>query len=184
MYKVRTLDAETFRCECHRLEREVCKDFSPDLVVGIANGGVHVAAEMFDGVSHEQVKSQRPGTRKKEQKEWLFGILRRMPHFVSDVLRVVEAWRVSRSKPSAKLRSVTVPDEVSNYQRILVVDDACDTGHTLRDVMSAVRSKAPDAELQSAVITVTCYKPVIMPDYFLYHNQTLIRFPWSKDAKR
>ena len=32
-----------------------------------------------------------------------------------------------------------------------------------------------------AVVTVTSVKPLIMPDYFLYNNRTLVRFPWSID---
>ena len=67
---------------------------------------------------------------------------------------------------------------------ILIVDDACDSGSTLRAVMDAVRKISPErVVIKTAVITTTTYRPVVSPDFSLYRNRTLIRFPWSKDMK-
>lgn len=66
--------------------------------------------------------------------------------------------------------------------RILVVDDAVDSGATLRTVIATIRSTWPDAEIRSAVLTVTRSRPLILPDYTLYPRGTLLRFPWSLDA--
>lgn len=71
---------------------------------------------------------------------------------------------------------------MQDAQNILIVDDAVDSGATLLAVVEAVRIDMPGAEVRSAVITQTTPSPVITPDYTLYNNRTLIRFPWSMDA--
>ena len=67
---------------------------------------------------------------------------------------------------------------------VLVVDDAVDSGNTLLSVVKGIRIAAPDAEVHNAVMTQTFPKPVIEPDVALWNDGTLIRFPWSKDAKQ
>jgi hypoxanthine phosphoribosyltransferase len=65
---------------------------------------------------------------------------------------------------------------------VLVVDDAVDSGATLIAVLDAVYKAAGSSKVRSAAITVTTENPMVMPDYYLYHDETLIRFPWSIDA--
>jgi hypoxanthine phosphoribosyltransferase len=66
--------------------------------------------------------------------------------------------------------------------RILVTDDAIDSGATLATVLRLVRAVCPSGtEVRSAVITQTMEQPITTPDYVLFHD-TLCRFPWSFDA--
>ncbi len=68
-------------------------------------------------------------------------------------------------------------------RKILVVDDAVDSGYTLSHVLEAVKAVLPaGAEVRSAVITVTTDDPLVMPDFYLYNDKTLVRFPWAMDA--
>ena len=68
--------------------------------------------------------------------------------------------------------------------RLLVVDDAVDSGVTLATVIDLLRNTCPDrTEIRSAVITVTLEEPRAEPDYALYRG-VLCRFPWSFDAAR
>ena len=66
--------------------------------------------------------------------------------------------------------------------RVLVVDDAVDSGVTLDTVFRSLRETAPpDTEVRAAVVTVTLDRPLIEPDFTLYRG-VLCRFPWSFDA--
>lgn len=69
-------------------------------------------------------------------------------------------------------------------QRLLVVDDAVDSGVTLATVLNVLRALCPaGTEIRSAVVTVTLDGPLIQPDFAL-HRGILCRFPWSFDAAR
>ena len=69
-------------------------------------------------------------------------------------------------------------------QRILVADDAVDSGVTLGTVLRHLRAVCPSGtEIRTAAITQTLEKPMARPDYALFHG-TLCRFPWSFDAVR
>ena len=64
-----------------------------------------------------------------------------------------------------------------------MVDDAVDSGYTLSHVLEAFKAVLPaGAEVRSAVITVTTDDPLVMPDFYLYNDKTLVRFPWAMDA--
>jgi hypoxanthine phosphoribosyltransferase len=74
------------------------------------------------------------------------------------------------------------PLHASRAQRVLVVDDAVDSGVTLATVLRLLRETSPaDTELRSAVVTVTLAQPLAEPDFVLYRG-VLCRFPWSFDA--
>jgi hypoxanthine phosphoribosyltransferase len=73
---------------------------------------------------------------------------------------------------------------LSRGARVLVVDDAVDSGVTLATVLQTLQSVCPpEVEVRTAVITVTIEDPVVAPDYALYRG-VLCRFPWSFDAQR
>jgi hypoxanthine phosphoribosyltransferase len=66
--------------------------------------------------------------------------------------------------------------------RVLVTDDAVDSGATLATVLRHIHAVCPPGvEVRSAVITQTLEQPMIKPNYALFHN-VLCRFPWSFDA--
>lgn len=89
---------------------------------------------------------------------------------------------------SRRLPQVDIDKECINAIKaskyILVVDDAVDSGNTLMAVKETIESLDSDVEIRTAAITVTTSAPAIIPDYYIYHNRTLIRFPWSKDAAK
>lgn len=68
--------------------------------------------------------------------------------------------------------------------KVLIVDDAIDTGATLKLVKDKILEKYPKTIVRIAVITVTSNRPLIDADYCIYHNRTLVRFPWSNDVKK
>lgn len=168
--RVITLNPQQFADACHRLEA-LARAFHPDLILAIATGGTYVAREMFKDTPHTEVVCQRSTTRGKKQ--WLFAIIRKLPIFMRDWLRIAEA------KFLTKRATSTVPlisDDISWAKKILVVDDAVDSGNTMAAVCDLLNGK----EFATAAITVTTDTPKVQPDFTLYH--TLIRFPWSKDV--
>lgn len=183
--RVVTLNERDFFTACRTLEETVAKDYIPDLIIGIATGGEFVASCMFADAPHRSISRHRPSTADKERASIIFRILRRSPRFISDFLRIAEARILALRKPSPASEPV-VPDEktaaaISSARRILVVDDATDSGATLKAVTDAILAVPGEREVRTAVITVTTSSPLVMPDYTLFHDSTLIRFPWSKD---
>ncbi len=82
---------------------------------------------------------------------------------------------------TAKLR---LPEISSGVSRVVVIDDAVDSGATLHKVMTELQAVYPTVTFKSAVLTVTSPAPIYRPDYTLFDNQTLIRTPWSIDMKK
>ncbi len=185
MMKVLTLNDITFKEHCARLQ-EAAREYAPDLIVSIANGGTYVAACMFDDVKHVDILCRRRSTSSKERRRRLFKVVRSLPTFMKNWLRIIEASWLKRQRPAnpqeIKLDQQTV-GALTSARRILVVDDAVDSGQTLLTVLTAIKNLGVSATIKSAVFTITTKSPATMPDIYLYNNSTLIRFPWSKDVK-
>lgn len=178
--KVITLDESSFKTTCTKLEESVRQsDFEPDCVLSIANGGVYVGNEIFQELPHLSTKLQRASTERKSRFRYVF---KHLPRCVLDYMRIFESWIRQISPPDREQRhtDVSIPD-LRAYSRILIVDDAVDSGATLHRIVNSIRLSYPSAELHCAVITVTTRQPMITPDYFIYKS-ILIRFPWSMDA--
>ena len=69
-------------------------------------------------------------------------------------------------------------------KKILIIDDAIDSGDTLSAIVETLKKTNPKAKVATAVLTETTKNPAIRADYTLYRNQTLIRFPWSNDYRK
>lgn len=105
-------------------------------------------------------------------------MMRLLPAGVKDRLRIAEARRL-RKHPGAAPQ-VTLPP-LPDKGSLLVVDDAVDSGRTLRAVLESIAREHPDLRVKSAVVTVTTPRPEAMPDYCMFNDGTLVRFPWSAD---
>lgn len=184
--RVLTLHKEDFKAACQQLKATVARrGFHYDLLVGIATGGAIVARE-FDFEPMCVVEQQRPGSRGKQK--W-GKMLRYLPAFVCEWLRKVEARMLMKRDarrrleplPSVALSPETQEMLAAEPERVLIVDDAVDSGVTLAAVKREIEKALPKAEVRTAVITVTRPAPLVEPDYALYRDETLVRFPWSAD---
>lgn len=169
--------------------------FGADAVVGIATGGEVVARAMQPflpvGTTMAYVRLQRASTGVKSGVR-LDVLLRPAPRRLLDLLRWLEveyrefSFRF-RKAPAEPARPVVDPQAiealapVSQARRILIVDDAVDSGRTLQLAMLAVRAVAPQAEVRTAVLTSCWRRPPVTPDFYLF-QRTLLRMPWSFDA--
>ena len=183
-YRIITFGQECLQASCRRLQREVeGAGFAPDLVVTIAKGGDMVGANMFPEVRHVSVGCHRPSAGLKAR--WLRVMFWIMPRWVCDSLRIMESrWRSRRTDriPEHMRLDQRLADAIGAASRVLVVDDAVDSGATLATVIEAVRGVGGMREIKSAVLTVTMHDPLARPDFTLYDENVLIRFPWSLDS--
>ena len=183
MKKVVTLNNEGFISACKCLEAEILSSgFLPDVVVGIESGGRYVADEIFLEQTHCYIAKHRPGS--KSKKNILSGIIGRLPVPVADMLRIIESYMLSiRKLKNTHAFETDIPSNIRDSSKILVVDDAIDTGNTMLSVVMSLKNTNPSAEIRTAVIVRTLTSSRHKPDYCLYNN-ILIRFPWSIDAVR
>ncbi len=164
------------------------RPFSPEIVVGILTGGGEVGrrvAAYLHAPAYFEVSLQRPSTHRKHR---LGPLLRSLPGWVADRLRIYEARKLSRVAGAP--REAVLPEDLTLALRsmsgsgVLIVDDAVDSGATLSAVIRAVKSVVPRAEIRSAALTVTTPHPSVEPEYALWRNEVLLRFPWSLDYKK
>ncbi len=193
--RVLTYTQEEFDLECRRLREAVRSAFgSWDVVIGIASGGVPVARNLLpdNGLQPLTVTLRRPATKMVKQpllKRWLAAL----PRPVLDRLRIMESrlYALRDRRDTAPPAPVALNEELrgsllaleekkGSPLRILIADDAADSGTTIRRVRRALRELLPRADIATAVMTVTRQAADDAADYSLYRDGTLIRFPWSK----
>lgn len=194
--RVETLNNKGLQDAAISLNNLIFKDFIPDIIIGIRSGGYVVAEIMAKEAPHKPIllaiSRRRTSTQTKSKIKGLKNILGLLPYAVTDRLRIWEHKKLNRKPASEAKPFVPDADELSALKaalqtqknnKILIIDDAVDSGATMKAVLDLVQSVADSACLiRSAAITLTTEHPLIQPDYKLYKN-VLIRFPWSFDFK-
>lgn len=193
--KVVTLDGADLERDSELLARLVVRDYMPQAVLGIATGGALVARHMSFGPDTQQLECamRRVGTT--AHARWGIGasVLSRTPYCISDTLRRIEDGVLERrgSEPRSPteelIRGVHAAGAAMlerGLKRLLVVDDAVDSGATLHCVLSVIASlkdlSGVDVQTASIAVTRTLGSALATPDYSVYRD-TLCRFPWSAD---
>jgi hypoxanthine phosphoribosyltransferase len=175
--------------------RCVQQDYPPALLVGVRTGGLVVAHSMARSITAAipvlPLTCRRPGTSLKSRIPGLKAILAKLPEPLLNVMRQAEHRLASGRRRDAPPPAVDRMEaeaigawlaERPRATRVLVADDAVDSGVTLAAVLQALRAVCPPTvELRTASITVTMEDPVVEPNYALYRG-VLCRFPWSFDA--
>ena len=196
--QVITLNSEELEEHAARLARKVEEGSATfyDAIVAVRRGGSYVCdafcrhfPEDRYGGRHD-VKLQRPSTRRKEGR--IGKNLRRLPYPVLDAMRKMESEMLAlrrRIKGPEATPEVEMPEglaatlTLNARPKILLIDDAIDSGDTLRAITETLKKTNPDTETEIAVITETMKRPCIRANHTLYRNRTLIRFPWASDYK-
>ena len=80
-----------------------------------------------------------------------------------------------------------VVKNVEQRDRLLIVDDVFDTGHTIDRVIETLREKARRNAPREIRVAVPYYKPARnrtarVPDYFLHETEEWIKFPHSLEG--
>lgn len=187
--KVITMPPDALAEGCLELRRrfEACYG-EPALTIGIARGGLHVARLFISGEPLAELLSRRSLTAAKKSRA--AGFLARLPRPATDALRIAESifYGLTRRLKKDRQTPFALPDNVREALSrlpagvtVAVVDDAADSGDTLRRIRNAVSLCRPDVEVRTAVITVTRPEADDAADVALWRDRTLVRFPWSAD---
>lgn len=159
--------------------------YRPEVIIGIHTGGYETARLMMphmDGAMLTGYSVSRASSRQRKRGV-VQRILRHLPMWMLDHLRIIESkLRQLNSNPVRVAATTTDSPIPAATQRILVVDDAIDSGASMIHAIKMLQEQCPRAEVRTAVLTVTTPSPMVSPDYVIYNNQTLLRFPWSMDA--
>lgn len=199
---VRTLVAEEFQTACTRLSELVCADLPAggyDVIAGVRRGGSIVCDAMLRDMPaaaytlRADVKLQRPSTKRKGA---VFSkILATLPRPVLDWLRIIESLMLDARHRLRDMRGrkpatpVDIPAQLAAAladaaaPRVLIIDDAIDSGETLFSIITALKQLNARAEIRVAVLTVTTCNPRVDADYALHRDRTLLRLPWAADAR-
>jgi hypoxanthine phosphoribosyltransferase len=197
-YRVETLDSRALGKAAQTLCTQVAHTFRPHIVIGIRSGGYQLALRMqqnFEaGIRLLDVTCRRPSTAKKNKFRWLWTVMKYMPLWIRDPLRIAEhrarlfknglMRQGQRTIPANEIAAIEEALRDYAQPRVLIVDDAIDTGATLQAVAGQIASIAPmHAMIRTAALTVTSAAPLIEPDYVIYRH-VLCRFPWSRDFRQ
>ncbi len=194
--KVINLLGHDFDRACNSLAQKVSEQYMPDLIIGVLTGGGYIARKVHDALPGQlnrryiEVKIQRMTTKKKDSGLVSF-LLKYSPTFLLNKLRILESIvleRYARKHNPKREGNINLEQDIDTYLRespkkILIVDDAIDSGATIELIHKYLSVNYPLSEVKIAVITVTTLNPLIDADFYLYHNRILVRFPWSKDVK-
>ncbi|HEV8073875.1 MAG TPA: phosphoribosyltransferase [Opitutaceae bacterium] len=148
--------------------------FQPDLIVYVETGARLLAWELCRelGVKAVAVEAARPGRGLKQVFAPMASVL---PRWASQGLRwAEERLGVHRLTP----RQVVLPPGAAWRDRsVLLVDDAADTGRTIKAVRAALQDAA---QVRTAVLGATTPAALAVVDFFLFdYNRCL---PWSSDS--
>jgi hypoxanthine phosphoribosyltransferase len=175
---------------------QVAANYTPTLIIGIRTGGLLVAEAMARAAAAPlpvlPLTCRRATTGMKSHVPLLRSALSALPRPAIDMMRRLEHRWLIAPRRQRTVRQQIDRGEVGavndwlvarqSSERILVADDAIDSGATLATVLQQLRAIClAGTEIRSAVITQTLDEPVIKPDYVLFQG-VLCRFPWSFDA--
>ncbi|MBY6225135.1 hypothetical protein [Ferrimonas balearica] len=171
---------------------ESISEFPNILVLGIANGGLPLAEMIFECykgrskfVKLASVRCSRPSTKKKNSgplSKLFSTIIKLSPVYLLNLMRITEHYILSRTRDKNREYIEIGKIDYSDFDLILIVDDAVDSGYSLKFVADSVEEKAPRAKIYKSVFVTTQDNPIYKAD-FSYLSGVLVRFPWSADAK-
>ena len=192
-----TLDDEKFERVCVSLANKIKEYGEPLALVGVRNGGAVVARHVFDhlakenkGLRYFEAGASRKSTTAKSS-AGIKNVLSRLPSMLSDWLRLMEYYLVSLRMRlfQAVDRAIKLDSDLLDYittldsGRLFIIDDAIDSGATVKNLLDEPDVINPALEYKVAVIVVTQKKPLIHPDVSVFDN-ILLRYPWSNDYKK
>ncbi|MDR8393488.1 phosphoribosyltransferase domain-containing protein [Aliifodinibius sp. S!AR15-10] len=164
------------------------ENWMPNKVIGIKNAGDIIGRKLFKSfkqkdlnkeIKYESIDFRRSTTSFKEN--FLRNGLSKLPTFMLTPLRLIEN-KFYLVKDKIFNSSMELPEKKGAGIKILLVDDAVDTGNTLIRSIFFLNEKYENPDIKIFCITVTSNSPKIKPDYNLF-NENII-FPWSIDFKK
>ena len=162
--------------DCREWAREIKQTYIPELIVFVANSGFICGKTMADelGGPLDYVKAVRSGNSAKNR---LSQIKKFIPQgLVEIILSSPLKFYIHSIK---KDRHVELSRKLDEYcdggiTRVLLVDDAADTGWTLKQVVDKLKERFPEIEIRTASYTVSDYsRKIFSVDYYRYRNMLI-----------
>ncbi|MDM1297855.1 hypothetical protein HXZ94_05005 [Empedobacter falsenii] len=191
--KVVNFDQEVFESFLDEKLKDFLVENTSVLVIGIKEGGIPIAGlvkSILEKKTSTQldfitIKCQRPSTKSKKKnsivKYLLKNLFKILPQFFLNQVRIYEHKFLMNNKNQDREVHFPQNSDFNKYDKILVVDDAVDSGYTLKNVVEKLEKNNSSAKIYSLAVVVTDKNAVKIPDYYLY-SDVLIRFPWSLDG--
>lgn len=154
--------------------------FRPDCVAYLETGARLLAVEACQilGVGAVPLRIQRRGG---ESKGRLARVLGGLPTWLKDLLRQLEARLLWRRMQDDRLIGEAPKVDLTGC-RVLILDDAVDTGTSVRLAREwAVAQGAKAEQVRVAALTVTTVLADSSVDFVLFRQ--MCRFPWSSDSR-
>lgn len=178
----------------HQIENIIKNNINKKIIlVGIESGGVPLAKSAFryleergHQVSIGSLKCQRPSSKIKKgnylKEKMTSTFLMFLPKSLKNTLRIIEH-RILSKRPEVNrvITNENIPVDMNDDNFIILIDDAVDSGYSLKHVFNFILSKY-NVIPKTCVVTSTQVNPVIKADISILNN-VLVRFPWSLDAK-
>ena len=172
--KVITLTDDEFSIACKKLYYE-CNNNAPQVIVSIATGGDYVADEMrrYSDASFVSIAKKRPSTKRKNSflGGMFLNIISTLPYWLLNGIRNFEHQILTRKNTEnicIDTIALTFDSKIFKDSRVLIVDDAIDTGLTMASVKHSLLTKYPEINnIIIAALVQTTKNPVI-PSYQRY----------------
>jgi len=177
------LSIESSKKICKDLAKKVSEDKQIDLVIFIAKGGFLMGKYISEYFSCPliEINATRSGNKIKEK---IKKLLTKLPKSIKKILRTFE---LKSNVHAQKIeRNISIDDEIwKKYKKsknILIVDDAVDTGNSMKQVYNYVETYFNDSKIYTAVINCSNMENTIFNvDYKIYENY-IVGGPWSNDS--
>ena len=169
--------------------------FVPDVAIGIKTGGA-VMLDYFGSDWPAELMTCTLGRGSSGWKARIPGVRQMMgtlPYGLTDLLRRFEDARTGRSvgvigpeaatRVRTELACIARRVRTRGASKVVIVDDAIDSGTTIAYVRDELRRILPSSvDIRTCVITQTCVESIIQPDYAIFRG-ALCRFHWSHDYR-
>src|SRR5437870_5885344 len=84
---------------------------------------------------------------------------------------------ITREESGARPAVIAGPPRIVTGRRVLVVDETCDTGDTMKVALNAVRELKPAAVKTAVSFRTGDYKP----DFYALESENFIILPWDRE---
>ena len=173
--KVLTADWEEIR----RFYSPLLGVFNGCLVLSVSSGGTAIFTELKTDHPHISVQCRRPSSSSRTKKHFV-ALARFLPASFRNFLRFLE--HILLMSFESGRREVRFSDDelarILSFPKIVILDDAIDTGRTIKSIGDCLRSAGYKGMILTVVFAWTNVRSCIQPDFW-YKESVLIKFPWS-----
>ncbi|SEH08557.1 Phosphoribosyl transferase domain protein [Candidatus Venteria ishoeyi] len=180
---VKDIDLELLKSYSKKLAQNIDNSgFKPDHVLFVERAGLligYFVADYFN-CPISGISTRRVGSSAKSRMKI---VLRYLPRFITHFLRQLEL-NSSIHKIKNERHIITDYPLPSKELNIILIDDAIDTGYSVKAVVNYLLMKGYMRDkIKVAVITTTTIKPKFKADFSLF-KEVICAFPWSYDSRQ